>query len=114
MKGIIVFKSANAKSKSEGVFPYLYLGNGEFVKIRLEDANPFENEELKAFDTKKVIVEGEFNENNTFIATSIKEDCADDCAKEVEVVAKDVENVEENVVIVENNEEATQENKEEE
>ena len=33
MKGIVVFQLANKKSKSEGVFPYLYIGDGDFLKI---------------------------------------------------------------------------------
>ena len=67
MKGIIIFKQANEKSKSEGLFPFLYLGNGEFVKIHVEEDNPFENETLKKYDCQKVEIEGELNDNGTFV-----------------------------------------------
>ena len=73
MKGIVVFKSANNRSKSEGCFPYLYLGNGEFVKIRMRNENPFENTLLKEFDCKTVMLEGEYNDTDTFIVSSICE-----------------------------------------
>ena len=74
MKGIVIFKEANKNSKSEGVFPYLYVGEGKFVKIRLQNANPFENNELSKYDSKSVVVEGEYNDNDTFIVSYICEE----------------------------------------
>ena len=83
MKGIVIFKEANKNSKSEGVFPYLYVGEGKFVKIRLQNANPFENDELTKYDSKFVVVEGEYNDNNTFIVSYICEE-----KEEVKVVSE--------------------------
>lgn len=75
IKGTIVFLKANEESKSAGTFPYLVLENGEKVKIRLVNANPFENNELALYENKQVQVEGDYNEFKTFMATSIE--CVD-------------------------------------
>lgn len=72
IKGTIVFLKANEESKSAGTFPYLVLENGEKVKIRLVNANPFENNELALYENKQVQAEGEYNEFKTFMATSIE------------------------------------------
>ena len=71
IKGTIVFIKSNVGSKSEGTFPYLVKDNGEKVKIRLVDVNPFENNELAVYENKQVVAEGEYNEYGTFMATSI-------------------------------------------
>lgn len=92
MKGIVVFQLANKKSKSEGVFPYLYIGDGDFLKIRLENDRSFDGAGLKPYDSKTVVVEGELNENNVFMISSIKEDC--ECCAQTELKAKDVEDAE--------------------
>lgn len=71
IKGTIVFIKANEESKSAGTYPYLALENGEKVKIVLQNSNPFENNELSAYENKAVLVEGEYNEYGTLVATSI-------------------------------------------
>ena len=73
LKGKIIFMNANVGSKSEGRFPFLELEDGKIVMIILENDNPFENTALVEFEDKLVEAEGEFNENNTFIATEVKE-----------------------------------------
>ena len=60
IKGTIVFIKANEESKSAGTYPYLALENGEKVKIVLQNSNPFENNELSAYENKAVLVEGEY------------------------------------------------------
>ena len=73
MIGKIIFKTANTRSKSEGVYPYLQIEEDKFIKIRRANENPFENTTLKGFEGKTVSVEGELNENNTLIVTQIAE-----------------------------------------
>ena len=87
LRGIVIFKLSNVGSHSEGVFPYLYIGKGEFVKIYMIDDNPFENNFLQEYDSKKVILEGEFNEYNTFVIEKIDEDLpASDDSNETEEI----------------------------
>ena len=72
MKGIVVFMLSNVGSKSEGVFPFLYLKNGEFLRIWLYDDYSVFGDKLKEFDAKYVSIEGETNENGTFVISSIE------------------------------------------
>ena len=65
---------ANIGSKSEGNHPFLRLEDGKMVKLALVGDNPFMHTTLKAYDLKKVVLEGDYNENGKFIATSIAED----------------------------------------
>ncbi len=74
LKGIIIFKLANEGSNSEGIFPFLYIGNADYIKIYYIDDNPFENNLLKPYDAKKVIIEGDYDDYKTFIIESIRED----------------------------------------
>lgn len=69
--GVVIFKLSNAGSHSENVNPYLYTGNGKFVKIFKSGDNPFENNTLKQYDSHKVKVLGEYNEYNVFVIDSI-------------------------------------------
>lgn len=71
LKGVIVLKEVNINSKSEGLHPFLYVGKGEYIKIRLEGDNPFENNALLEYDGMRVLAEGEYNDNKTFIASSV-------------------------------------------
>ena len=74
MKGIIIFMQAKVGSKSEGVYPYLYVGNAELIKVYFEGDNPFENETLWRYDGEKVVLEGALKENNVFVITEISKD----------------------------------------
>jgi hypothetical protein len=47
------------------------------VKLGYLGDNPFTHATLRPYDLKKVVLEGEYNENGKFIATSIAEDVAD-------------------------------------
>ena len=73
MQGILIFKYANKGSHSEGVFPYLYRGYGDFVRMVLIGDIPFENPILRKYDGKPVSLEGDFDLNNVFLATSVTE-----------------------------------------
>ena len=74
IKGTVIFQMANIGSKSEGNHPFLRLEDGKMVKLALVGDNPFMHTTLKAYDLKKVVLEGDYNENGKFIATSIAED----------------------------------------
>ena len=91
IKGTVIFQMANIGSKSEGIYPFLRLEDGKMVKVSLLGDNPFENTTLKSYDLKKVVLEGEFNENGKFIAVSIAEDApaAYDAPKAEEAPAED-------------------------
>lgn len=71
LKGTIAFKLAEIGSKSEGTYPFLELENGDSVRIRMTDDNPFENSALREYEGMTVEVEGEYNENKIFIAKAV-------------------------------------------
>ena len=73
MKGKIIFELTNIGTKSEFELPFLVLEDGKKIKIGFKGDNPFEQPTLHLYDQKEVLVEGEFNENNKFIATAIAE-----------------------------------------
>ena len=77
IKGTVIFQMANVGSKSEGNHPFLLLEDGSSVKLGLVGDNPFMHTRLRAYDQKKVVLEGDYNENGKFIATSIAEDMAE-------------------------------------
>ena len=69
--GTVVFILENKGSKSEGTFPFLYLGNGEFVRVWLDgDISAFGNG-FREFDGMRVTLVGEKNEQGVFIVTKI-------------------------------------------
>lgn len=82
MKGVVVFMTSEKGSKSEGVYPYLYTGNGEFVRIYKEGDNPFENRTFKKYDGQRVELEGEFNENEWYVVSGISR--SQSCEKKAE------------------------------
>ncbi len=71
LKGIVIFKLANKGSMSENINPYLYVSKGKFIKIYFENDNPFENKVLDEFDGKYVLLDGEYDEYNTFVISKI-------------------------------------------
>jgi hypothetical protein len=73
IKGTVIFEIANKGSKSEGIYPFLRLEDGKNVRLAYLGDNPFENPTLKAYESKLVELEGEFNENGKFIAAEIRE-----------------------------------------
>ena len=73
IQGKIIFREANVGSKSAGVYPYLELETGELVKIRMLNANPFEENALNEYENKMVELQGEFNDNQTFLVTDVTE-----------------------------------------
>ena len=74
IKGTVIFQMANVGSKSEGSHPFLRLEDGKMVKLALRGDNPFMHTMLRPYDLKNVVLEGEYNENGKFIATSREED----------------------------------------
>lgn len=72
MKGTVVFRPSNVGSKSQGVFPFLYLGNANFVRIWKTDDISFEGNLLKPFDGKYVELQGAFDEHEVFLAETVK------------------------------------------
>ena len=78
MIGTICFMFRNEGSKSEGMNPFLYAGEGEFIPVRMMDENPFENNTLRSFDGKKVFIDGEYNDNEIFMIGEIRESGAED------------------------------------
>ena len=71
LKGKVAFKLAEIGSKSEGMYPFLELDGGDSVRIRMTDDNPFENAVLREYEGMTVEAEGEYNENNIFVAKAI-------------------------------------------
>jgi len=70
--GIIVFKLCNEGSKSEGLYPFLYTGEGNFIRLYKEGDNPFENQALKDFDGEAVKITGEVREDMSISVTHIE------------------------------------------
>ena len=75
LTGTVVFLEANQGSKSEGVFPYLYVSRDEKIKLLLKGDNPFENTALHPYDGKPVEIVGMRKRNGTFVIerVSVKE-----------------------------------------
>ena len=71
LRGTIIFLKSNVGSKSEGVFPCLYINKEKMIKVYVKDDNPFENESFKKYDGKKVLLIGKFGRNNTFMVEEI-------------------------------------------
>ncbi len=72
-QGIIFFIKINIGSKSESSQPFLYQGDGKFLRLKKQGDNPFANESIKPFDGKKVRVTGQKNETDVFCVDSIEE-----------------------------------------
>ena len=71
LTGTVVFLDANRGSKSEGVFPYLYVSRDEKIKLLLKGDNPFENTALHPYDGKIVEIVGMRKRNGTFVIERI-------------------------------------------
>ena len=71
LTGTVFFLESNRRSKSEGLFPYLYINMGERVKLLLKGDNPFENSGLKPYDGKSVVIIGTKKSNGTFVIEQI-------------------------------------------
>ena len=71
LTGTVFFLASNRRSKSEGLFPYLYVNMGERVKLLFKGDNPFENSKLKSYDGKSVTIIGNRKTNGTFVIEQI-------------------------------------------
>ncbi len=73
LAGTVVYLPANPGSKSEGTFPYLYLGKGVTpVRLMRKGDNPFENDGLSEYDGKAVEVAGISTDGGTFVVDDVK------------------------------------------
>lgn len=72
LEGTVVFIQMNAGSKSEAIQPVLYINENEYHQLYMENSNPFENNELRKFDGRKVNVKGVI-ENNKLTVFEINE-----------------------------------------
>ena len=73
MEGIVVFRLTGMGTRSEGIRPFLYLGNAIFQKIWLQGDTSFNGIALMTYDSKHVVVEGETNEYDIFTIKTIEE-----------------------------------------
>ena len=72
MQGIIVFVLLNKGTKSEGFFPFLYEGKGNFTQLFLKGEINVKNAFL-SFDGKRVEITGERKDKDVLIVDTIKE-----------------------------------------
>ena len=72
IRGIVCFMLANVGSKSEGMRPFLYLGNGEYKQVWMDGDESMNGEALLEFDSKTVLAQGEEDSNGIFCIRDIK------------------------------------------
>lgn len=73
LEGIVVFKLANVGSKSEGIRPFLYCGEGAFVEIWKDGDLSLDGAALREYDGKRVSLCGAYNEYEVYIIKIISE-----------------------------------------
>lgn len=71
LQGIIIFKLTNIGTKSEGIRPFLYSGNGSFQRVWIKGDYSLNGRMLAEYDGKTVSLEGELNEYDIFCITQI-------------------------------------------
>ena len=57
-KGTIVYLPDAVGSKSEAVYPFIYIARDNFFRVLLKGDNPFENKGLLPYDGKQVEIVG--------------------------------------------------------
>lgn len=72
LRGTIIYLRANVGSKSEGVYPCLYLDRNTMIKIFKEGDDPIGNHGFDEFDGKLVDLKGSLGRSNFFIVKEIK------------------------------------------
>lgn len=72
LEGVIVFQHTNIGSKSEGLRPFLYTGNGQYMQVWKNGDISFIGSDLLPYDSNRVEIEGEMNEYDIFCISSIK------------------------------------------
>lgn len=70
-KGTIMFLPDKIGSKSEAVYPFLYVNRDMYFKVLLKDDNPFENKGLIPFDGKQVELVGAMG-RRTFVVETVR------------------------------------------
>lgn len=58
LRGVIMFMPSNVGSKSEGIFPFLYVNHNQIIPIHFFKDNPFTNDSLREYDGKYVEIKG--------------------------------------------------------
>ena len=72
-EGTVVYKLINVGSKSERLTPFLYEGNGQFLKIWMHGDSSLFSDYLKKYDGKHITLLGEINEYDVFLIETIEE-----------------------------------------
>ena len=72
LEGVIVFLRINIGSKSEGLHPFLYQGDGKLTKVWKFDDYSFQGNLLKEYDGKRVKIDGTLTETETFVIKEIE------------------------------------------
>lgn len=89
--GTIVFQLKNIGSKSEGLSPFLYEGKGSFLKVWKDGDCSLIGEDLMPYDGKRVVIEGEIDEDyGIFLIENIQE-CVLENANEASAVGEALE-----------------------
>ena len=70
-KGTIMFLPDKIGSKSEAVYPFLYVNRDMYFKVLLKDDNPFENKGLVPFDGRFVEIVGAKG-RRTFVVETVR------------------------------------------
>ncbi len=73
LHGTVVFLNVAAGSKSESLQPFLYKNSETIVRIHLNTDDSFDNEQLKPFDGKNVMIEGTIGREGIFEISEICE-----------------------------------------
>lgn len=79
-EGTVVYKLINVGSKSERLTPFLYEGDGQFLKIWKPGDPSLFGDCLKKFDGKHITLQGEINEYDVFLIETIEEVVVTDSA----------------------------------
>ena len=70
-RGTIIFLPDKIGSKSEAVYPFLYVNRDTCFKVLLKNDNPFENRGLVPFDGKFVEIVGAMG-RRTFVVETVQ------------------------------------------
>ncbi len=71
--GTIVFLKDSIGSKSEAVYPFVYINRNEIKRIFKKGDNPFENKSFDSFDGKYVQITGQDGRSGVFNVERITE-----------------------------------------
>ncbi|MBE6589250.1 MAG: hypothetical protein E7643_03650 [Ruminococcaceae bacterium] len=72
LKGIVVYMLTGVGSQSEGVYPFLYVGNNVYKRIWLEEDGSLMGNALLPYDGKTVELVGDYDVYGIFCIREIK------------------------------------------